>query len=95
MEANSKAVMWSAITAVVVLIATTLVTNFMDGHEEGAAAVNAQEIRAIVSEELAEKMKMPDGKTFGQKLTEINDNQIAIKTNQAVMKEALKALSED
>ena len=88
---DKKALIASVVTAVLVLIATSLVKDYMATNKHGEDA----QIAAIVKEVIREELTMANGKTYGEKLTEISDNQIVIKTELKTVKESIGALTED
>ena len=95
---DKKNLSTAVITAILVLIATSLVRDYMDTAEKGDDA----QIGSIVDKVIEERMRMTDGKTYGQKLTEISDNQIktivridTMDKSLGDLEEALKVLSDD
>jgi len=88
---ESKALMASAVTAVVVLVATSFVKDYMDTKGEGDHSNTAKIVREVIRDEL----KMANGDSYGKKLSEISDNQIKIMTRLDTYEQTLRALSDD
>ncbi len=78
---DKKNLIGSAVTGVVAIIGTLIVTSLFTAAEEGSEALEAQRITTIVEKAIDEKMNVIlNGKTYtyGQALSKIHTEQVAI-----------------
>ncbi len=88
---NKKNIIGSAVTGVVAIIGTLVVTSLFTAAEEGSEALEAQRITTIVEAAIEKQMKVTiDGRTYtyGEALSKIHTEQVAITA-------AFKVLTED
>jgi predicted ATP-grasp superfamily ATP-dependent carboligase len=83
---DKKTLITTVVTAVIVMLATTIVRDYMVTKGEGDNA----KIALIVKQVVREEMELPNGKSYGQQLSEINDNQIVIQTKLEQLEKAMK-----
>ena len=78
---NKKNIIGSAVTGVVAIIGTLVVTSLFTAAEEGSEALEAQRITTIVEEAIDKKMNVVlDGETYtyGEALSLIHTQQVAV-----------------
>jgi len=88
---DKKNLIGNAVTGVVAIIGTLVITNMFTAAEEGSEALEAQRITAIVEAAIEAKMNVViDGQTYtyGEALSKIHTEQVAITA-------AFKVLTED
>ena len=76
-----KNLVWSALTAVVAIVGTLLVTSMFTTAEEGSDALETQKITLIVEEVLRQKLTTTIGGktyTYGEALSLIHSEQVAL-----------------
>jgi len=87
---DKKTIIAVAGSAVVTLLATTVVGSFIGVFERGSAALTEDQIKAVITE----VMITDEEKTYAQTLVEINTRLTMIEANQIGMQRALDILTE-
>lgn len=78
---DKKSLIGNAVTGVVAIVGTLVITNMFTAAEEGSEALEAQRITAIVESAIEAKMNVViDGQTYtyGEALSKIHTEQVAI-----------------
>jgi len=78
---NVKGLIGNAVTGVVAIVGTLVVTSIFTAAEEGSEALEAQRITAIVEKAIEEQMKVTINGvtyTYGEALSKIHTEQVAI-----------------
>ena len=85
----------SALTAVVVLIATTYTSKGIDSIDAGSEALTKESIRVVLEEELEKKLVTTDGKTYGQQMTENTKLLVRMEAQLETLQRAVERASTD
>jgi len=78
---DKKSLIGNAVTGVVAIVGTLVITNMFTAAEEGSEALEAQRITTIVEAAIEKQMKVTiDGQTYtyGEALSKIHTEQVAI-----------------
>ena len=78
---DKKNLIGNAVTGIVAIVGTLVITNMFTAAEEGSEALEAQRITKIVEDAIDKKMNVVlDGQTYtyGEALSKIHTEQVAI-----------------